>query len=359
MSRIDGMRLLAVFLLVALLSGTAGADVLSGDQLKQEEVNYRTETVQTGTFEKTVSTSASEYYPLTKQVRYKYSNAKFIEYTVSRGEEVREGDVLARFRITGSVAEMERMELELKRAEEETERGLKDRDEQILRARAAVSEAADSYERERCSLALRRLEIEREQYADRRQYSLDNQRQAVEEARAAWEMDELVAPMDGVITDLTYKRPDDAVYAGEVLVTMYSTDVMLLHVDNAAGSFRYNMPVTITVGTNKARVDLTGRVVAADNALSDNHRTGHAFIQLDPYDESVKLRNPKATGALIRVEDVLTISRKAATLESGKYFVTKLVDGMVQKRYVNNGPSNTSTIWVLQGVSDGETLILD
>lgn len=362
MSRINLKRLLLVALTVVFcVSGTCAAqqDILSGDQLTQEEINYKTETVRRGTFERSVSNTVSEYYPLTYPLRYEGANAKFIEYTVSRGDVVKAGDVLARFEITGSAAAMARMELELQRAEEAMEDNVRTREEQIAKKRAAIAAAGSDYEREVMMLELRKLEIELEQYIFRQEYNIEAQKEAVEEVRANYSATELVSPVDGVITEIRYKKLDDAVSTNELLITLYSTDVMLFRVDNGTGSFRYGMPVTVTVGTNKNSTDLTGRVVASDHAIEESGKTGHALIQLDPYDESINLRNPKVKAAMMRLEDVLLVSRKAVTLENGKYYVTKLTDGMVQKRYVVNAESNTTDTWLLAGVTEGETLVLD
>ena len=364
MSRINRKKLLIpAFCLCLLLCGqTAGLaqeDIIASDQMTVEEVNYNTVTVVSGTFERPVSNSLSEYYPLVYPLKFEGSNAKFIEYTVKRGDEVKAGDVLARFEITGSDAAMESMELNLRRAEEALEEGLRDREEQIRLKRAEVSEEKDSYVREKKMLEMRKMEIEMEQYRFRQEYSIAGQRKAVEEERANRAANELIAPVDGVVADVKYKKLDDAVSTNEVLITLSSTDVMLLRVDNSSGSFRYNMPVTVTVGSNKKSTDLTGRVVASDHAIDEKDQTGHALILLDPYDESIKLRNPKVKASYMLLEEELIVPRKAATLENGKYYVTKLVDGMVQKRYVQYAESNTSEVWLLQGVSEGDVLIVD
>lgn len=362
MSRVDSKKLLALLFCAALCfqgAGLAEQDIIAEDKMKVEEVRYNTETVVKGTFERTASNSVSEYYPLVYPLKFEGSNAKFIEYTVSRGDEVKAGDVLARFEITGSDAAMERMELELQRAEEALEDGLREREEQIRLKRVEISQTTDSYDREKKVLQLRKMEAEMEQYRFRQEYSIANQRDAVEEERENRAFNELIAPVDGVVSEIAYKKVDDAVSSSEVLITLSSTDVMLLSVDNSSGNFRYNMPVTVTVGTNKSSTDLTGRVVASDHAIDEVDKTGYALILLDPYDDDVKLRNPKVKASYMVLEDVVVVPRKAVTMENGKYYVNKLVDGMVQKRYVQYGENNTSMVWLLQGVTEGEKLIID
>jgi len=365
MSRIKAEKLLAALLSVLFfLSPGAKAseqqDIIDAAQLTPQQINYRTTAVERGCFVKQTNASASEYYPLTYNIRFDQGNAKFIEYTVKRGDVVKAGDVLARFTITGSDVEFTRMELNLQRTEEDTEKGILERQQAIRKKRAEISAEKDPYQKEMLELALRKLEIELERFEYRQQYSIEQQRKAYEKEKTRRETNVLISPVDGIVTELNYKKVDDAVSTSETLVVISSEEILLLRAKNDSGGLRYNMPVKVLIGNNKNQVTLTGRIVAADDAIPEEERTGYAFIELDPYDkENQKIRSPKIVAESIRLDDVLMIQRTAMTLEAGKYFVTKLTDGMVQKRYIEAAINNTQSVWVLSGVEEGETLILD
>ena len=365
MSRIRRTSLAALLLsAVLILSPQAMAsekqDIIDADQLTPQQINYNTVEVEKGSFIKETSNSAQEYFPLTYNVWFDQSNAKFLEYTVKRGDTVKAGDVLARFTITGSDVEFTRMELALQRLEEETTTGIEEREQAIAQKRAEISMEDDKYQKELMTLSLRKQETELERYRYRQQYSIESQREAYEEEKLRRETNVLISPVDGVVSDLTYKQADDAVSPGETLAIISSEEVQLLRAKNERGEFRYNMPVKILMGNSKNQIVLTGRIVAADDAIPEAERTGYVFVELDPYDrEEIKIRSPKLTAETIRLDDVLMVRRSAATLEAGKYFVTKLKDGMVQKRYVEIGINNTDKLWILAGVEEGETLVLD
>ena len=366
MSRID-MRRLAAFLLAVLLISTAAAaeetqrqDIIDASQLTPQQINYKTTEVVVGSFVKESTTSASEYYPLTYNVQFDQSNAKFVEFTVKRGDTVKAGDVLARFNITGSDVAFTRMEKNLTRTKEDTEKGIRSREEAIEQQRAMIAAMADGYEKEKAMLTLRKLETELEKYIHSQNYSIDSQTKAFEEEKARRANNVLIAPVDGVISEMAYKKVDDAVSPGETLVTISSEEVLLLRIKNDGVNMRYNMPVQVKSGNNKQQVILSGRVVAADDVIPEQERTGYAFIELDPYDtEEIKLRALKVTANTVQLDDVLLIQRSAATLEAGKYYVTKLTDGMVQKRYIEFGMNNTQYAWAMAGVEAGETLVID
>lgn len=362
MSRINAKGLLILMAAALALSGPAAAgeeDILRTEQLAPEQVNYKTTGVELGSFEKLTNTTASEYYPLTYSIRYDNSSAKFLEYTVTRGTEVKKGDVLARFVITGSEAQLTTMKLNLQRLEEATADGIREREEAVAEARAALAAEKDGYEKEKKQLALRRKEIELEQYRYRQSYSIERQKEALNEELQRREENVLLAPVDGVITDVKLKKVDDAVSPNESLLTIASHDVLLLRVDNSSGGLRYNMKVDVVSGNNTQRTELTGRVVAADDSIPEKARGGVAYIQLDPYDPELVLRSLKVTAPTLRLDNVLIAKRTAVTAENGKYYVTKLSDGMVQKRYIDVGMLNMNEVWFLAGVSEGETLVID
>lgn len=363
MSRIDRKRLPALILALAVCMAAPAAaeqqDIIDASQLTPQQVNYKTVEAERGSYIKEANSSATEYFPYTYAVRYEYSGAKFVEYTVKRGDEVKAGDVIARFTVTGSEVAFTRMELNLQRTEEQTQRGIIQRQEEIARLRAEIAAAPGEYEKEKKQLTLRKKEVELEQYKYRQQYSIDRQREEYNEEKERREQNVLLAPVDGVITELAYKKVDDNVSTSEVLAVISSEEVMLLRLKNEACDFRYNMPVRIIMGNSKNQTILTGRIVAADDAIPEKERTGYAFVQLDPLEEEVKIRSPKIQGDNIRLDNVILVPRSAATLEAGKHYVTKLTDGMVQKRYVEFGQGNAQYAWIMTGVEEGETLVLD
>lgn len=365
MSRTKEARLAALLLAALLMCaptalGEEQQDIIDVSELTPQQINYNTTEVICGEFVKETSTSASEYFPLTYNVKFDQSNAKFVEYTVKRGDVVKAGDMLARFTITGSDVAFTRMEKNLARTEEQTRQGILDREEAISKKRAEIAALANGYEKEKAMLSLRKLELELEQYSYRQQYSIDQQREAYEEECARRENNILYSPVDGVVDELAYKKVDDAVSAGETLVVISSEEIMLLRAKGNGTDFRYNMPVNVVIGNNKNQVTLTGRIVAADDAIPEKERTGYVFVELDPYDEEeIRIRSPKVTAKTIYLDNVLQINRRAATLEAGKYYVTKLTDGMVQKRYIQFGLNGSQTVWVLTGVEEGETLVID
>jgi hypothetical protein len=59
------------------------------------------------------------------------------------------------------------------------------------------------------------------------------------------------------------------------------------------------------------------------------------------------------------VTDAILVDRKLLTQESGKFAVNILEDDMVKKRYVTVASNNLQTYWILDGLTEGQTLVVN
>lgn len=355
-------RISAVLLALAIMCLSAFAEsgnLISQDMIKADTVNYNSEVVEAGVLERTVSSGAEEYYPHYEILSAEVSGARFGEYLVSRGDEVKKGDVLATFTLDVDEAAIASMELELQRAEENMEKTIADAQESALELQRSLLNATDAGEREMIQLKIQRAEIALEQHVFEQERVITGLEERIAEALAEQEGSVMVAPEDGVILEMEFKHPGDSVREGENLILMYRTDGVLMRVDNAGGEFRYGMDVVVEIGNNKNRTQLPGRVVGADTLIPTVERSGYAYIEFE-LPEGEKLMRPNVKGTIMKLDNVLTVSRGAVEMDGGKYFVTKLVDGVPQKRFVNAVVSvGLKRVWVLQGLDAGDEIIID
>ena len=59
------------------------------------------------------------------------------------------------------------------------------------------------------------------------------------------------------------------------------------------------------------------------------------------------------------VKNVLLVDREALQKDGGKTFVYVLEDGVIHKRFISVGLSSKTSAWILDGLSEGQDLILD
>lgn len=358
MFRISAL-LIALMIFCAPLSMAESESLISQDMIKADKVNYKTEVVEDGAFERVVSASVEEFYPYTYSLSFNDSGARFVRFEAIRGNKVKAGDVLVTLSLESDTVELKSLEMQLADTREALEKHIADEEKAALERQRAILSAHDEWERELLSLQSQRAELALEQYVVSQNRAIAQLEERIDEIVQRQAGNVVVAPVDGVIIGTEYKREGEVVNAGERLMTMYRTDGMLMKIQNTNGYFRYGMEVVLEVGPNNQRVQLPGRVVGADTLLPENMRTGYAYVEVD-IPEGLKLTRPIVSARMINVEQVPLISRSSVTLESGSYYVTVLTDGVPQKRFINCKVNNSlKKVWVLQGLEPGEEIIID
>ena len=340
---------LALLLTVSPVKAT-GQSLIDPEKLQDQQIQLNTVRVEAGNFIKEYSAPALVHYPLQQELKSGKYDAILVEFAVKENENVQKGDVLARLTVETSDAALERLEREITRLEEEMKLFILQRNEEIKRLENIN---ANGLEKEKNDILIKKAKVELEQYLYLQQRSLDALKQEKKREREKQNGYTLIAPADGIVTDFAKLKTGDPVPADSALMRFVQTDVVQLCISNSSGDLRYNMPVKVTIGKKNTTV-VSGRVVAADGAIPEKERTGYAYIRVETEAELV---DPKLSAEIVRLDNVLVVEKGAVVAEGGKHYVTKLVDGMLQKRYIGFGTNNTDQVWLLHGVAAGDTLI--
>jgi len=328
------------------------------ENIRVDEVIHSTAQAETGAYERFVNMQAAAWYPMTASLRYEGKSAKFVEYKVKRDAAVKAGDVLAVFAPVVDEVTLAGLRVDLERMQGEYESGRMSRLEEIEALTRQLAEIRDQYEREELVLRIARAELSLEQYDYQQQLAIDEVREAIAQIEADAAQTTLVAPFDGVVTSTNYLHAGDRVPVGEVLITLQSSERMLLCVNNAQGDFRFGMNVTVTAGKANEKTTYTGRVVGADTQLPASQRIGIACIEIDGWN-GTEIVNPSVSAAAVRLENIVLVPRRAVRQDNKKYVVHKLENGVLCRRYVNFVMQNSNYAWIIQGVEPGETIIID
>lgn len=356
----------ALFLTLLLAGARAEDTLISPDKITGNTVNYKTAAVEEGTYEKKVTANAAAYYPSRVNVSYEGAKARFVEYRVRRGSEVKKGDVLAVFTVETDEVAIAEKELQIRRAKEAREEQLSQLEEALASLRRALRDAQGADEAEILSLRVTRAELELEKYDFQSARDLASREKSLAELLATYENQQILSPIDGIVDDMQYLRDNEAVYDGTWLMTVYDPGEVLFSVKDEQGQMRLGMRVTISVGPNNGRVSGVGRVVACRNVIPDNPVGSLVLVRVTEYDEEAvkelkSLTRPSAEYVPIHLENVMVVNRAALTLYGGRYYVYRLAeDGMVSKRYVNYAGGTAQTgAWLLDGAAPGDKLIAD
>lgn len=350
---------LAALLMLTFASAAAEETLLSPEEATPAAANYKTAAVEMGSYVKDFSTGGEEYYPITLEVRCEAQNARFVEYTVKKKEWVEKGDVIAILSLESNEAELTAARVALENAQEALKTGRMAREDALTEARDAARSLSDPMEKRIAGLEVEKMALELERFVFQQEHTVDQLQKALDDLTEQSATATVVAPASGEIVSLTYKQVNERVLSGETLAEISDPSVQLVRVEDTMGNFRYGMSATVTIGRNKERTVCPGRVVAADNLLPENRRTGYACIALEPDGDLPTLTNPNVAIQPVRVDDVMLIPRRAMTMTNGKVSVNLLEDGVVRKRYVYNVAYTPSDAWILKGLSVGDTIILD
>ena len=177
---------------------------------------------------------------------------------------------------------------------------------------------------------------------------------------------------------------------GNTLAVVAKKADFLIEVEDEASAFRYNMEVDVKLGSNLNSIETTmkGRVVGATNYLDVSERKNKAYVKIEqpPQDANWK-RNIYIEYTAMEVKDALLIPKNALqkevnagtfsgntnqfddfgwnfneekdTPQESKSYVMKLEDGVLKKRYVITAAENSEYYLALEGVNEGDVLILD
>ncbi|WP_251209331.1 efflux RND transporter periplasmic adaptor subunit [Acetatifactor aquisgranensis] len=363
MSRIKALATAALIAAAASLGGCGNSEqeepLYREDFIAPEQANYDTVQIETGDYIRTAAGSVRIYYPVTADLRWDESQARFREFLVRKGDEVKAGDALAVFDIEVSRADREELALTLARTIENLETGTAERLTAMEEADKKL-EGLGGHELRIEQLRIEKARAEYEQFVYQTEQEITRLRECLEEMDEEIADNTLVAPFNGVIDTIAACSEGDLVTKDMVIISMYSTDSYYLVAEDSLGRLRYNMEVTVETGRGSNLKTYQGKVVAAPSILPGSAPQGMALIEL--YEDVP----PKELSGTLKYQynaeelrDVLLVDWSAVEAEKGKSYVYVLEDDMVQKRYVVPGLNNREKMWILDGLREGQTVIAD
>ena len=330
----------------------------------KEQANYKTVQVEIGGYEKLGTGKASVIYLLKSELCWEKDNAYYAEAVVRAGQEVKEGDVLVRFDVKEDRVELESLKLQLLRKKEDTAEEKESRlaaiEDAKAEAKALRKQESKDYEAQIAELQIKKLQAQYEQFLYQSEKEVSQMEERISEIEQSMQENVLTAPFDGIVDAVTRYNEGDKVAPGQVLVTMYATDRLLLKAEGASGKLRYNMDVIIEAGNANNRASYSGKVIAAPNILPASLSQNLTLIELDEKVTPDDLKgNISYQGKTEELQNILVVNRDAIQKEDEKTFVNILEGGTVQKRYVVTAINNAENVWILDGLSEGQTLIVD
>lgn len=369
MSKIKYIVMILMLTVAMSLSGCGSEEkaevLLNTDQLQKElqnaqNPNYKTVTVRKGEYVRARNGSAALAYMVREDLVWEKNNARFQEILVTRGQEVKQGEVLAVFEIEESKTHMKELQMQLDKAKKSFEEEKADRLEAIKEAQEYAEIYYRYQELDAANLKIEMQKADYEQYVLRTEQQITSLEESIKNLKDEVSENTLKAPFDGVISAVTVYHPGDQVEPGAVLISMYSTDKILIVTEDKVNQLRYNMDVKIHISYKKEKKELEGIVVATPDILPDGVSQRATMIQLkeDIAPEDLQGNITYVCDSEV-LQDVLLVDRDAVSKEDNKNFVYILEDGSVQKRFIVTGPNNNDEVVVYDGLVEGQVLVID
>lgn len=322
----------------------------SGEQ--EEQDGYRTAQVYVGDIEFTAKASGFTRYMEYASLTWDHSGDRYGEVLVQQGQFVKKGDVLATFEVT-SVSDADIMAAEL--AVEEAASRIAQLQEQY-EARIAGQRKSLSGQTGRdyqlANLELQQTQNEYAQQMDEARHQLERQQKNLKDLTERKGNNQLVAPFDAEVFQISRDfQKGDKVDIGIPIVVLGNVNTRIIEVD---GTDHFNYLAEVAVMDMRDESILPGTVISTPGV-------GGSYKVALEGGISNELANDYFTVFATEVHhDVLLVDILAVHWEGSANFVNVVnEDGFVHKTYVDVGGTVGKEAWIMGGLEEGQTVVLN
>ena len=360
-------RLLIVLLCVALFAGCAQKQTSTATYTSPQilKPTFETVTVTRDTFEWTEKVQLTFDYYNKRYVTSEYDGATITDtHGWNWGDTVKAGDVLATVTFEADELELARMELEY--------------DRMVLSMNNTVSsyyQSIASIEGNDRISQLSRLSVEYQlsAYETEQQLRCEKALQEIEEYKLRFEPIDIVSAYDGVICSITNFYKDATLSKGDVLLTVADVDSAYYTAEypssedtadsKDAAAAVYQQVFMLGAPGCRAIIDeydatLVSSPITAGGWI-DNGINMPTCFRLDDLENVTSVAQQMARVTLLKLENMIVLPLRAVHDREIQPYVNILENGTAVKRYVLCGPSNTTSICILDGLQEGQQVILN
>lgn len=336
---------------------------LEEDSSKKQTYNgYEVHTLAYGDFQtESAAFSASVNVMETTVVRAEYSSGtmRLVQMVAERYGYVEKGDVIAVVSMETNELDLEELELRLSRVKERYEEFKADFQVEHEKAREEISVYRLPGQIDRIEFYQAELDYARQEQNYLKQ--IENYEEQIEELKELMNMTQIVAPTDGIVTEVNRELGGTKLENGDMLAQIIPTDQIYMCFGDALAHYAYGNEVTFLVGRNVKAKEFSAKVTSTNaKALGSGWNKELSYIEASVKPYEVLTEGPFYVTAITNVmENVLLIPFDAVTTDNGKYFVTVLhEDGTLEKTQFLSGGNNTEYYWVYDGLEEGTSVLI-
>ncbi len=321
-----------------ILSGLEAGDMVKAEFKQSGGANEAV--IKTGSVHSDFSAQGFLYYPSAKLVAnpVQYGTTYLDEVCVSRYQQVKAGEVIARIHVVSDPVEIERTEREIQRLNEQVEWYIKqgEKDNKYL------------------------IKNARKQITEKQEY--------VNKLRRDAGTTEIRAAFDGVITEVTDKKAGELLDYNTGVARLADDQSCFVMVEDSDGKLTYGTTIEVSYQDESgSQKTVESKVVTVNPMLLDkNLQSGYAIVKL-PLEVAAEIagssRNNEGWWSLSRVsvkaslrcvDDVLLVPKSAVKEVNRTLYVTVVEDNGVrrQQAFVSGG-ADSNNYWVVTGLTEG------
>ena len=358
-------KLLSLVLLLLLAAGctapaaeyTDMSGLLADSGIAEKKTTYNTVTVEKQDMVRTLSISADVSYRLVRPVRTGSSPLVLKGFAVDKNQRVKKGDPVVILQGMGSASDIRQKELEIEALEANLEERLAWYEEQIeaIRDQSAYTRVRKDIREKQAQI----MEADRDLFLLQTESRLSAQRKSLEDLQAAAGEITLYSPVDGLVRSINSRyKIGEVIPAGTELLNINGEDSILLMGSSSSGCYVYGREVSVTVGRGNNAKHVTGTVVSSPEVVPFRYRGSSIFVRVDPEALTGKSTQSNMEVNCLILRDALVIPKNAVTTEEGVSYVTVLEGDTPKQRPVLRGPAAGTLVVILQGLQEGDRVVV-
>ena len=340
-------------------------NVIADNDISSSNI-YNTETVIIGDITETIAASGSIRFVNTENLTqpFSYGTVTFVKYNInSLGYTfVTEGSVIATLKLNIDAISREEARIKLEKAQNSYKNSLEKKTASLEKLKSEIDNAQNIYDKQLLELDYsEELEAYNEYVAAQEQQLAELEEKVTLYSNESATI-ELVAPCDGMVTNMAKFSTGDIIDYDTRIATIYKTDEII--VTSRSNDLKYGSDVEIVLVSGNDRITFYGEVVCAPNILSaaSGVTTTIAVTSGMPDISTVSMQSLQRMSVLsygTYITDGIIIPSGALFSSSGSSGVVYVYrNGAVNRTNVKIGYSGRDFVWVPDGLTPGQEVTI-
>lgn len=299
------------------------------------------------------------------RVSYVFNNlaegsVKYVKMLVSSGDWVHRGDRLVQVSTTVETADLDALRTEIEVEEQNLEEFMSVNRELMDKYTRIIATSSNANERRMAELLYERLTASFEDEYDSRTKSIEQKISDLDRLENSDGTLYITAESEGEVREINRYRNGDTLRSWAYICTICDTRSFRVRVSGGVSGLYYNMPVTVTQAQSKGAASLEGRVTTCKSSVLAPNLIGSTdYIEILGDMETFEYGSDVTVSyRSTDMKDVLVVNKSAVYHDSKGDYVYVYTNGNSIKRYVQTGGNNATVVWIVNGLVEGDLVVI-